>query len=146
MITEKASENDVFILEHLERLCFSSPISKDMLLRMIKADDSVILTAKEGPEGNILGYGGFQYVLDEGYIFNIAVFEEHRRKHAGKCIMEGLEEKARALGLSFLTLEVRQSNLPAIGLYSSMGYTEAGRRKGYYTLPKEDAVIMTKTF
>ena len=45
---------------------------------------------------------------------------------------------------SFLTLEVRQSNAPAIALYESMGFLPEGRRKNFYRQPTEDAILMTK--
>lgn len=48
--------------------------------------------------------------------------------------------------LSFLTLEVRASNAPAIALYRKHGFQEAGRRKNYYQQPREDAIIMTREF
>ena len=40
------------------------------------------------------------------------------------------------------TLEVRVSNLAAIGLYESFGFVSRGVRRGYYTDNREDAVIM----
>ena len=48
--------------------------------------------------------------------------------------------------LAFLTLEVRPTNTAAIALYQRFGFTEAGRRKNYYDLPKEDALILTRRF
>ena len=48
--------------------------------------------------------------------------------------------------LAFLTLEVRPSNSAAIALYRSFGFEEAGRRRNYYDLPKEDALILTRRF
>ena len=48
--------------------------------------------------------------------------------------------------LAFLTLEVRPSNAAAIALYQGFGFTEAGRRRNYYDLPKEDALILTKYY
>ena len=48
--------------------------------------------------------------------------------------------------LAFLTLEVRPSNAAAIALYQGFGFQEAGRRKNYYDLPKEDALILTRRF
>jgi len=53
---------------------------------------------------------------------------------------------AEGSGLSFLTLEVRESNYAAIALYGSRGFRGEGRRKNYYDHPKEDAIIMTKEF
>ena len=48
--------------------------------------------------------------------------------------------------LAFLTLEVRPSNEAAIALYQSFGFTERGRRRNYYDLPREDALILTRDF
>ena len=53
---------------------------------------------------------------------------------------------AEANRLAFLTLEVRPSNAAAIALYQGFGFQESGRRKNYYDLPKEDALILTRRF
>ena len=53
---------------------------------------------------------------------------------------------ARGNDLAFLTLEVRPSNTAAIALYEGFGFEEVGRRKNYYDLPKEDALILTRYF
>lgn len=55
-----------------------------------------------------------------------------------------LIDHCRESGASFLTLEVRQSNAPAIALYESMGFLPEGRRKNFYRQPTEDAILMTK--
>jgi ribosomal-protein-alanine N-acetyltransferase len=48
--------------------------------------------------------------------------------------------------LSFVTLEVRAGNAPAIALYEKHGFQRVGLRRNYYERPKEDALIMTKFF
>ncbi|MCQ2406680.1 MAG: ribosomal protein S18-alanine N-acetyltransferase [Oscillospiraceae bacterium] len=144
MVIEEAFPGEGKKLSELERLCFSAPLPEEMLERLISSPDFIILCAREGEE--VLGYGGFQFVLDEGYILNIAVFPEHRRKNVGRGIMNALENKAKEKQLAFLTLEVREHNGAAISLYTKEGYNEVGRRRGYYTQPSEDAIIMTKFF
>ncbi|MFR0944555.1 MAG: GNAT family N-acetyltransferase [Clostridia bacterium] len=42
-------------------------------------------------------------------------------------------------------LDVRLSNTPARNLYESLGFVQDGLRKGYYDLPKEDALLMSRT-
>ena len=86
-----------------------------------------------------------QILLDEGYITNVAVLPEVRRLHVADALMDKLEEVSAAKGLSFITLEVRESNFPAISLYRKHGYETAGVRKNYYQSPSENALIMTKT-
>ena len=68
----------------------------------------------------------------------------------GRVVLSDVVEQAlrfaRANHLAFLTLEVRPSNAAAIALYTRFGFREAGRRRNYYDLPKEDALILTRTF
>ncbi len=95
---------------------------------------------------HFVGHGGFTAVVNEGYITNIAVHPDHRRKGVAFTLTRKLVEKAKELGLSFLTLEVRESNLAAIKLYEKSGFQTVGQRKAFYNNPKEDAVIMTYYF
>ncbi len=128
--------------EAIERDCFSRPWTKEQLAGQL-GEDHVFLGA--GRDGRLLGYGAFQRILDEGYISNIAVSSDHRRQGVGGAILDALVEAAGKLNLSFLTLEVRESNTGARRLYASRGFDEVGRRRGYYEAPREDAILMTKT-
>ena len=84
-----------------------------------------------------------QTVLDEGYIGNVAVRPAFRRRGIADALLDALETLGRERELSFLTLEVRAGNAPAIALYEKNGYAQTGRRPGYYDHPKEDAILMT---
>ena len=128
----------------LERACFSHPWSEAMLEEAL-FDPQACFLAAEDEEGNILGYAGLHAILDEGYIDNIAV-EEAARRHGVASALLDVFCRFGAAHLTFLTLEVRASNTPAVALYEKFGFREAGRRKDYYDDPKEDAVIMTREF
>ncbi len=128
----------------IERSCFSHPWSEDML-RETLWNDAAVIVAAEGEDGAVLGYAGLQVVLDEGYIDNIAVAPAYRRQGVADELLSAFERFGREK-LAFLTLEVRQSNAPAIALYKKHGFQPAGRRKNYYDDPKEDAIIMTLEF
>ena len=58
----------------LERECFSTPWSENMLSDALFDPKASFIVAEDG-EGGVLGYAGLQVVLDEGYIDNIAVEE-----------------------------------------------------------------------
>lgn len=131
-------------LAELERRCFSLPRSAAQLSEELSSPSAVFVTALCG--GTVAGYAGLHHVLDEGYVDDVAVFEAFRRKGVGRTLMQALEDRARALGLSFLSLEVRVSNAPAIALYASLGYEAVGRRRNFYERPVEDALIYTKRF
>ena len=132
-------------LVELERICFSTPWSRNMLAEELDNACSAFLVAVDTNE-KVVGYAGLQVVLDEGYIANIAVFPEHRRKGVAGQLLQVFMNFAEANRLAFLTLEVRASNQAAIALYANRGFEEVGRRKNYYEHPKEDAIIMTKEF
>ena len=96
--------------------------------------------------GRVVGYAGLQVVLDEGYITNVAVRPECRRKGIAGKLLQVFLDFAQGNQLAFLTLEVRASNYDAIALYGRRGFRSVGRRKNYYEHPKGDAIIMTKEF
>ncbi len=129
----------------LEKLCFSAPWSAGMLLGELKNPLSHYIAAV-ADDGALIGYAGMQAVLDEGYIANIAVSPDHRRKGVAGALIGELISHSLNQGLSFLTLEVRESNYPAISLYKKFGFEKVGRRKNYYRLPTEDAILMTRVF
>ena len=110
----------------------------------LSPDSHVFLTAQT--EDGVVGYIGMMYVLDEGYIGNVAVLPAFRRRGIADTLLHALDELAEERGLRFLTLEVRAGNMPARCLYEKNGYVPAGFRPGYYSAPKEDAVLMTKEF
>ena len=128
----------------LERICFSTPWSRNMLAEELDNLLSAFLVALDD-SGRVVGYAGVQVVLDEGYINNIAV-EEAARKHGVASALLDVFVRFGAVNLAFLTLEVRKSNAPAIALYEKFGFQQVGIRKGFYSHPREDAVIMTREF
>ena len=132
-------------IEALEKICFSDPWSRKTLEDMVSNESAVNLAAVD-PAGLVLGYISLYRVLDEGYINNVAVRPDCRRMGIATALLEALRRQGLEKGLSFLTLEVRESNRGARALYAGLGFAEAGQRRGYYLHPKEDAIIMTLEF
>lgn len=131
--------DDVYIIE---TECFSHPWSKQSLEEEMNNETSLFLVAKE--ENEVIGYIGMSIVIDEGYIFNVAVRESYRNKGVATALINELVTYGKKNNFSFITLEVRESNLPAISLYSKFGFIKAGERKNYYSNPKENAILLTK--
>ena len=132
-------------IEALEQQCFSMPWTEEQLSRQLK-DAQHEFIAAVSPEGCVLGYVAMMYVLDEGYISNVAVSPELRRQGIADALIDRLCAICETLQLSFMTLEVRSGNVPAIALYEKHGFHRVGLRKNYYGRPKEDALLMTKFF
>ena len=127
----------------LESLCFSEPWSEEGILEAYRLGTRFFV-AETGK--TLIGYIGIKAVVDEGYITNIAVFPEFRRKGVAAALLNKVFDYAKEKRLSFVSLEVRPSNTAAVSLYQKTGFKEEGRRKDFYRLPREDALIMTKRF
>ena len=133
-------------LEQLERMCFSRPWSKKMLAEELDNQCAAFLVAVEPETEKAVGYAGLLVVADEGYITNVAVDPSCRRQGVAAQLLQVFDNFAQGNHLAFLTLEVRPSNAAAIALYEGFGFREVGRRRNYYDLPKEDALILTKYY
>ena len=94
-------------------------------------------------DGEVLGYLMAWVVADEYHIVNIAVRPEGRRGGLGSLLLEEGLAEARDAGCVLATLEVRPSNVAAIGFYERWGFEEVGRRRGYYADNGEDALIFS---
>ena len=127
----------------LEEICFSEPWSETTILDAFTKGTKFFVAEKDS---KLLGYVGISCILDEGYITNIAVYPEYRKKGVATALLKRIFELAGELNLSFVSLEVRESNFAAISLYEKMGFKKEGVRKNFYRDPQEDANIMTKRF
>lgn len=139
-----ANDRQLRELSAIEAACFSVPLTEEQIARMIRDENTCWLAVRE--EDSVIAYVWVQTVLDEGYIGNVAVHPEYRRRGLGDLLLNELDRLAEERELRFLTLEVRAGNAPAIALYRKHGYAQTGLRPGYYSAPREDALLMTKEF
>ena len=144
MIIRRMTAADIPFAAEIEKFCFVHPWSEQSINEEMSKEKSVFLMAFE--DETPIGYAGLSTVIDEGYMGNLGVKEEYRRKGTGRALMNELIRECREMNLAFITLEVRASNIPAVKLYEALGFTEAGRRKNYYKEPLEDAILMTLYF
>lgn len=137
----KASSADVSAIEKIENQCFSHPWSKESINTIISDKNSIVLAYNLN--NNVVGYIGANCILDECYITNVAVLSQYRKNKVGTTLLNSLIEICTSKNFSFITLEVRKSNIPAIKLYEKLGFKKVGERKDYYTEPKENALLLT---
>ena len=142
LLIRRMDEETVAQVAALEQICFARPWSLAAFESELRNPLAVYFVALD--RGEVAGYAGMHSILGEGYITNIAVNPACRRSGIARALLDALITFARLHSLTLLTLEVRASNAAAITLYEGAGFLAVGRRKGYYDVPKEDAVIMTK--
>ena len=95
------------------------------------------------PAREVVGYGGFWFIVDEAHVSTIAVHPDWHGQGVGEMVFTAMLEQALDLGAVTATLEVRVTNTVAQGLYTKYEFEETGRRKRYYRDNGEDALLMT---
>ncbi len=124
----------------LSRLCFHADAEEASLTAVFRNPENHYFAALEN--GSLVGFGGYFAAADQADILDVAVSPTHRRRGIARALMETVLGDARKNGVETVFLEVRTSNAPAIALYTALGFTPCGKRKNYYTAPREDALLM----
>lgn len=135
---------DLAAVSAIERAAFSDPWS-ERSFREALAQPAIYFVAARSDDGTVLGYVVAWFVADEGQIANLAVAPAGWGSGIGRALLTAALQEAVARGAKDVYLEVRDSNLRARRLYGSSGFKEVGRRRGYYRLPVEDAIVLRRT-
>ncbi len=125
----------------LEALCFGNPWSENALSLLLREGNFGVVALEED---EVCAYVGLVVALDEGEITNVATHPKHRRQGYAREALLTLINEARRRGLCRVSLEVRESNSAARALYESLGFTLCGKRKNFYSRPREDGLILEK--
>jgi ribosomal-protein-alanine N-acetyltransferase len=142
IIEPARSAADIDAVLAVEEASFTNPWTRDMYLKELEnVGVSYCYVAREDG-GAVVGFCSFWRVLDELHINNLAVAPAHRRTGVASALLSFIIGEGVALGALRATLEVRRSNDDARALYERFGFGVAGVRKGYYTNPPEDALVL----
>lgn len=138
---KKMTEKHIFGISEIEKRYFKDPWSYEMIKSELENPFAYYFVCED--KGKVSGYIGMYITVDTVNITNIAVCDENRRKGIGNALLKKVVSLSLEMNMSFVTLEVRVSNAPAISLYEKNGFKIVGKRKEYYSDNKEDAYIMT---
>lgn len=141
VIIRNAVAADAPVVATMEAACFSAPWSLAQIEDEIGKDNALFFVAESG--GSVCGYVSAEDICGECYMNNLAVSVEYRRRGIADTLMRTLTDAAKSRGCEFLTLEVREGNVPARKLYETFGFSLVGVRKNFYDMPKENACIYT---
>jgi ribosomal-protein-alanine N-acetyltransferase len=151
----RMKEDDLPEVRTIEALSFSNPWSDDTfrgeiqntsisfpLVVVRRPANPVVADDPVAAGDEVVAYIIYWQIGDDVQINNVAVHPDCRGLGLGEAMMRHVIARVRAAGASFVTLEVRQSNTPALTLYKKLGFEIMGTRKNYYTKPDEDAHVM----
>jgi ribosomal-protein-alanine N-acetyltransferase len=137
----RMTDKDIEGVLEIERDLFSMPWSEASFL--FEVSDNRCSYSVVGFRGKKLAaYAVAWFVSDELHIGNIAVARPMQGTGAGKQMLENLLAEADERKVKIATLEVRVSNVRAIGLYRRYGFKGIALRKRYYSDNGEDALVM----
>jgi len=134
-------ESDLKRIMEIEHASFSAPWSLHAFISELSENEYARYFCLE-LDGQVIGYMGLWFILEEGHITNVAIAPDYRGQRKGEILMRSVMQMMRQEGMERMTLEVRASNTVARKLYERLGFGAAGVRKGYYSDNREDAVIM----
>jgi ribosomal-protein-alanine N-acetyltransferase len=138
-LTSAAEIDDVIAIEEAS---FTNPWTREMYLAELERPGQSFCFLARNASREVVGFCSFWRVLDELHINNLAVRPEARRTGIATALLQRVLAEGARLGAVRATLEVRQSNEPARLLYERMGFAIAGVRRGYYSKPVEDAIVL----
>ncbi len=142
------TEDDIDPVHQIDVQSFSLPWPRGAYAFDLLRNPAAHLWVAEqpGPDGetSIVGVLAVWLIVDELHISNLAVHPDHRRQGVARRLLLTAIGFGRDHDVASITLEVRESNLPARELYKSFGFKTVGRRVGYYQDNREDALLMTR--
>ena len=137
---------DLSWVAQAERQLFSAAAWSPQLLAseldaMESLDDRIYVVAEV--DAAMAGYAGV-WLGDSADVLTIATLPRFRRQGVGRALLNALLDAAAERECEAVLLEVRASNDGAIALYKEAGFKALAKRRGYYSHPREDAVVMRK--
>lgn len=138
---------DAEAMAALERDCFAGaahePWSASMFLEELDPNAPAARSWWVAHDnGELIGFAGGMVVDKDVEILDVAVSRAHRREGIARKLLSHVSYDAQMLGCTTASLEVEADNEAAIALYGSLGFGEAGRRRGYYA-GGVDALVMS---
>lgn len=136
-----AKRDDLSRIAEIERETFNEPWSESALELFVSDRGFCTICVVDG---RIASYCTVVTVLDEAQIINVATDKDHRAQGCARDVISFVLDECKRRSLNYISLEVRESNTPAIALYEGSGFSVAGKRRDFYKDPRENALVMTK--
>jgi ribosomal-protein-alanine N-acetyltransferase len=122
---------------------WTAAMYRDELRRTDTRHYLVAVDSADGGTGDVVGYAGLIAYPEEAHIATIGVTAARQGEGIGARLLDTLLAEADTRSQVVL-LEVRADNDTAQALYRRRGFTEIGRRRGYYQPSGTDAVVMSR--
>lgn len=139
---ESARVTDIYVLQSiLKKVYGKSPWSNTIFwIELTKKQNGLYLKVLQ--QNKVVGFVGIRVDGTDAHITNIAVLPSYQNQGLGRRLLEKAKDYGASKKCLTLSLEVKKSNVQAIGLYKNFGFFENGIKPKYYKENQEDAVDM----
>ena len=146
MILAPAGADAADVMAEVHANSFDHPWSAADLAVLLGSPGVFALATRshDGVHGFVLA----RAIAGEAEILTLAVDPAQRRQGIARALLEAAVAAAVVAGADVMFLEAAADNAAAIALYESAGFTQAGRRRGYYARPNGaaiDALVLRRT-
>lgn len=152
----RATSAEILEIIKIEKECRLARWTAGDYQKEIARETSLILTAKYKTEKygtEIAGFITSRFAVPKELpdktkaymeldVLNFGVLKKYRRQGIGNALLDELIERATRMRTESIWLEVRESNLEAINLYTSKGFSAIQTRKNFFTQPLENALLL----
>jgi len=114
-------------------------------MQIYQDEKGVLFFSETDESGKVLSFCSVKPTDFEWEIYDVETIPEARNKGFATKVIGEVINSAKEKRAEKIFLEVRESNLVAIHLYTKLGFTKYLVRKNYYSNPSENAVCMVKT-
>jgi ribosomal protein S18 acetylase RimI-like enzyme len=99
----------------------------EALLSACESGKVAVGVAEDG--GTVIGYCNLRAWPAGGWIDQLVVTREHRRRGVGRALVDYIVQRAKEMRFWKVSLIVSESDVEALGFYESYGFEQVGRMK-----------------
>ena len=126
-----AQPGDAAAMTALQAAAFDAPWPEADITQILTSTGGFGVVARDGDQPSA-GFILARSIAGEAEILTLAVDPARRRSGIARALLAAAIGLAQESGAATMFLEVADDNAAALGLYASAGFSEAGRRRGYY--------------
>ncbi len=124
----------------VERNSFEFPWFEEDFIRCLRQRNCIGMVAEHGER--VVGFMIYELHKTRLHILNFAVADSVRRRGIGKQMANKLISKLSSQRRTQITLEVRETNLPAQMFFKTLSFRATSVLRSYYEDSPEDAYLM----
>jgi ribosomal-protein-alanine N-acetyltransferase len=142
VVARTMTPSDLAQVADIERRSYEFPWSHGVFRDCLLAGYTCVVLDR----GEVLvGYSILSVAAGEAHILNLCVDPNARALGYGDRLLEEILNRAKAVSVKQVFLEVRPSNVHAISLYRKKGFRQIAERPAYYQAHdgREDAAVLS---